>query len=283
MQDSIVIKAEGITKKFGAKTILENIDLTVNRGQAVALVGENGCGKSTLIRIMAGLGRMTSGTVMVRPEEKMALIPDRFEKVSFTIPQFMKHMQMIEGGSVDEDILKVYYDKFYLKNMLDTPMKYLSKGTLQKVAVIQALISERNLLFMDEPLSGQDYMSQGNFVEDIINRKNNGMTVIMACHEPYLIEEIADDIFQIKDKHLVDGTQYLYEKRRPKSTFIVRNSDKMGEIIEILKQKYAENEKSLLINRQGKMVKIFSAQSLSPFIFKVLIENDAQIVKYEEI
>ena len=276
-QDNIILRAEKITKKFGQKTILKDIDLSVKRGEAVALVGENGCGKSTFLKIMIGISVPSGGSIAVKNGIRTAFIPDRFEKVSFTIPQFMKHMQLIEGKQTDEKILEEYYENFYLKNMLDIPMKNLSKGTLQKAAVIQALIGERDVIYMDEPLSGQDYMSQAFFIENIINRKKNGKAIVMACHEPYLIEEIADVVYQIKDGRLTDGSSYLYRKKKVQSIFIIRNQNGIKEILEKM------NLDKLSITVQGKIVKIISLKDDSQSIFRILVDNEIQIIKYEEV
>lgn len=95
-----------------------------------------------------------------------------------------------------------YLHQFHLETMLKTPMKYLSKGTLQKAAVIQALLGKRDLMFLDEPLSGQDTLSQMTLIQELRERKEEGMALIMACHETYLIEELADRIYEIKEGEL---------------------------------------------------------------------------------
>lgn len=282
MQEKEILRADKITKKYGDKLILKDIDLSVKTGEAVAFVGENGCGKSTLIKLLTGISVPGGGSVWTRNGIKTAFIPDRFEKVSLTIPQFMKHMQLIEGNKPDENILEEYYENFYLKNMLDIPMKNLSKGTLQKAAVIQALIGERDVIYMDEPLSGQDYMSQAYFIEEIQRRKKKGTAIVMACHEPYLIEEIADVVYQIKDARLVDGSSYLYRKKKTKSIFILRNQEGINLILDSLNSDKSDEEK-LSITVQGKIVKIISCKSISQSIFRLLVDNDVQIIKYEEI
>ena len=104
----------------------------------------------------------------------------------------------METESEGRDCMENYLHQFHLEAMLKTPMKYLSKGTLQKAAVIQALLGKRELMFLDEPLSGQDTLSQMTLIQELRRRKEEGMTLIMACHETYLIEELADRIYEIK-------------------------------------------------------------------------------------
>jgi ABC-type multidrug transport system ATPase subunit len=132
-----ILDASHISKKYGSQTVLADISLTVKRGEAVAIVGENGCGKSTLLRVLCGATKPSGGNVTLARGAKAALIPDRYEKINMTAHSFLSHMAAMEQESAD--VLKAYYRAFFLEGMTGTPMKFLSKGTLQKVAVIQAL------------------------------------------------------------------------------------------------------------------------------------------------
>ncbi|MBD5464826.1 MAG: ATP-binding cassette domain-containing protein [Lachnospiraceae bacterium] len=205
------LEAKNIKKTYKGKEILKDISLSVEEGEIIALVGTNGCGKSTLLRILAGITMPSAGKVIKSPDCRLSFIPDRYEKAGFTIPGFMEHMQRILHIDAGRQ-LEAYYKDFHLEDMLDTPMKQLSKGTLQKAAMIQALLGEKDVLFMDEPLSGQDIKSQQCFVKEIRSKKEQGLSVIMACHESFLIKELADKVYQIKDGILIDGTDYVFEK-----------------------------------------------------------------------
>ncbi len=205
------LEAKNIKKTYKGKEILKDISLSVQEGEIIALVGTNGCGKSTLLRILAGLTMPSAGKIITSPGCRFSFIPDRYEKSDFTIPGFMEHVQRILQIDAKEQ-LKDYYKDFHLEDMLHTPMKQLSKGTLQKAAIIQALLGEKDMLFMDEPLSGQDIKSQQYFVKEIRSQKEQGMSVLMACHEPFLIKELADKVWQIKDGILTDGRNYVFEE-----------------------------------------------------------------------
>lgn len=206
------LEAKNIKKTYKRKEILKDISLSVKEGEIIALVGTNGCGKSTLLRILAGITMPSAGKVITSQDCRLSFIPDRYEKSNFTIPGFMEHMQRILQINAGKQ-LEVYYKNFHLEDMLDTPMKQLSKGTLQKAAMIQALLGEKDLLFMDEPLSGQDRKSQQYFVKEIKGQKEQGLSVLMACHEPFLIKELADKVYWIKDGFLTDGRDYVLEEQ----------------------------------------------------------------------
>ena len=211
MDKDVLLESKEIVKKYGSQIVLNNISLDVKKGQGIALVGENGCGKSTLVRIMAGLTQMTSGKCMYQNQIKISYIPDHYEGLAFTFDEFMNEILKMEGINdvYHKKKLQSYYETFALGNMIHTRMKNLSKGTLQKAAVVQSLIGEYDIIFMDEPLSGQDIHSQEMLMKEILKRKKDGTSIVMACHERVFMEHTADEIYQIKDGKLVNGNNYL--------------------------------------------------------------------------
>jgi ABC-type multidrug transport system ATPase subunit len=136
-------------------------------------------------------------------------------------------MGRLEGLSEQETKEKSeeLYQEFYMESMLDTPIKHLSKGTLQKVAVIQALLSKPDILLMDEPLSGQDMQSQQNFIRRIKELKQEGVSILMSCHEKFLVNQLSDTAYRIVKGKLVaekiEDTRYseydllTFQKGRP--------------------------------------------------------------------
>lgn len=214
MDKDVLLECNEIVKKYSSNIVLNGINLDVKKGQGIALVGENGCGKSTLVRIMAGLTQMTSGKCMYQNQIKISYIPDHYDGLSFTFEEFMNETLKMEGINDDYHKKKIqfYYEAFSLGNMIHTRMKNLSKGTLQKAAVIQSLIGEYDIIFMDEPLSGQDIHSQEMLMSEILERKKAGTSIVIACHERVFMEHTADEIYQIKDGKLVDGNDYLVSK-----------------------------------------------------------------------
>lgn len=215
MEKNILVHMKDVKKSYGNHTVLDNINIKIRQGQGIAFVGENGCGKSTLLRILANLTSPDSGTCEWQKDLRLAFMPDHYERLSFSFQKYMEEMLKLEGLYDDfhRKELQEYYAGFVLHDMLLIKMKDLSKGTLQKAAVIQAMIGKRDIIFMDEPLSGQDINSQIYFVEQMKIKKAGGTTLIMSCHEEYLIEELAEEIYRISEGHLVDGQEYLLRKK----------------------------------------------------------------------
>lgn len=200
-----MIALKHIIKEYDKKIILNDIHLTIEQGQSLAFTGQNGCGKSTLLKITAGLVRPTKGTVCLEKGKLIHYVPEHFPKMNLTAKRYLLYMgsmDKLEGVELETRIHELAED-FFVSNMLDIPMKYLSKGSLQKIGVIQALLREPDILLLDEPLSGQDVMSQQVFIQKIQELQRHHVTILMSCHEPYLVDAVADDVYQFTDGKIV--------------------------------------------------------------------------------
>ena len=187
-----------VGKAFGRSALFHNVDLSIRRGSCIAMTGRNGAGKTTLLRIAAGLVAATEGEVRREKCLSIGYVPEHFPRLNLTARQFLRHMGAIEGMDRDgiEEGLRLFSD-FYMDGLINLPMGRLSKGTLQKVAVVQALLRPRDLLILDEPLSGQDEKSQQVFIEKVLERKRSGTAVLLSCHEPLLTERLADVAYRL--------------------------------------------------------------------------------------
>ena len=199
-----IIALNNISKKFGRNQVLSNINLSIKKGQSIALVGNNGSGKSTLLKIICNLTNPTSGEVKYSKKLKFNYVPEHFPKMSITVKQYITHMGLIEGMSEKgvREKLQELLESFYMEHMADTQMKNLSKGSLQKVAVIQALLLRPDILLLDEPLSGQDVKSQRKFINMVKELNQQGVTIIMSCHEMFLVNQLSEEAYEIKNMQL---------------------------------------------------------------------------------
>ena len=146
------IEVENLNKKFGQKTILKNVNIKFKKGESVAILGNNGMGKSTFLRMICGLTDISSGKIIVHKNIKFNYIPENYSKLNLTVEEYMKCMGDLDKVSKEDYNAKIkeLYKEFYLERMKDVPMKHLSKGTLQKVAVLQALITKPDVLLLEE-------------------------------------------------------------------------------------------------------------------------------------
>jgi ABC-type multidrug transport system ATPase subunit len=213
-----LIHLDHISKKYGKKLVLSDINLSVMEGQSIALLGTNGSGKSTLLRILCGLTKITSGGIKYSSALKFNYVPEHFPKMNITAKQYIEHMGLIEKMPIQRirDKSKELFETFLMDQMIDIPMKHLSKGTLQKVAVIQTLITKPDILLLDEPLSGQDIKSQKHFITMMKELNNQGVTIVMSCHEMYLVNQISNEVYEIVNQklepfYMVDANENNYD------------------------------------------------------------------------
>ncbi|WP_455715236.1 ATP-binding cassette domain-containing protein [Anaerosporobacter sp.] len=196
----VILRTEDLSIRFGNHLLFSNANLMFEKGKTIALIGPNGTGKSTLLKIIAGIVKPTKGYVIYDPNLKFNYVPDRFPKLNLNMEELLTNMAVLDGLEKEESQKKLeyYYDLFQVKEMIHTPLKYLSKGTLQKVSVIQALMGKSDILLLDEPLSGQDIVSERNFIKEIKKLQKKDTTILLCCHEPYLIDQLADKVYEIK-------------------------------------------------------------------------------------
>lgn len=195
-----------IRKSFGNNVVLQDVSLPLIPGKCIAICGHNGCGKSTLLNAVAGFLRIDSGELQLH-NAVLQYIPDHFFTTRMNACDFLMHMGAIQGMDADtaRAVIREYTHKFFMNDLLKTPMQYLSKGSLQKVAVIQALLQTPDILLMDEPLNGQDAASQRVFIELMEELKKKDVCILMAVHEQRLIKEAADIVYELQDGIAADG------------------------------------------------------------------------------
>lgn len=200
-----IIRIQNLTKKFNTHTLFDTVDLSIYKGQSVVFTGRNGSGKSTLLKMIAGLSAVTSGSIQHKEQSLIHYIPEHFPKSKLTAYQYLYAMGKIDGcGKAEiEQQIATLAEEFFLGEMLQTPLHFLSKGTLQKIGVIQALIKEPDILLLDEPLSGQDDRSQQVFITKMKQLLKRKVTLIMSCHEKQLIQAISDTAYRIEERKVL--------------------------------------------------------------------------------
>lgn len=205
-----------LVKKFGDLTAVNDISLTVKKGEFFAVLGPNAAGKTTTIRIIAGLLKPTSGFAKVggfdvqkQPEEakrRLAYVPDfpfLYEKLTpweflrFIGQLFRMDEEQIQAATRD------LIPRFSLEPFINKPIEGLSHGTRQRVAIASALMHDPEVLVIDEPMVGLD-PHHARVVKDILKERSaKGMTVFLSTHQLSVAEEIADRIGIIHQGRLI--------------------------------------------------------------------------------
>lgn len=233
-----LVKLENISKVYTNKHILRNISLTIHTNQVIAVLGGNGTGKSTLLRIIAGIERPSSGKINY-PNKNMQIgyVPERFPKnIRFTPSEYLLYMGKMGGASKDyltERIENLLY-RFQLNRLNNHRIMDLSKGNIQKVGFIQAILEKPDLLILDEPLSGLDFEAQEELVKIIGELKRLGTTILITFHESNIFDSIVESTFYLHDGVISETESVGKESIK---LLVIRNVEKtfVQEWSEILK------------------------------------------------
>ncbi|GGU22888.1 ATP-binding cassette domain-containing protein [Streptomyces violascens] len=170
---------------IGGPWVLRGIDLDLPGGALVRVEGVNGTGKSTLLRLLAGIDAPTEGRVTGRP--RTAYVPERFPAaLPFTALGYLTHLGRIHGlpRRTAKERAGQWLERFGAAAHAGTPLAELSKGTSQKVAVAQALLAEPALLVLDEAWTGLDTEARTELDRAVHERVAAGATVVFVDHDP---------------------------------------------------------------------------------------------------
>ena len=201
-----VLKLENVTKKYKDKTVVDNLSLNIDKGEVFALLGANGAGKTTTIKMILGLAKVSSGNIEIEEGAKIGYSPETsYFPPYLTAMEVMKYYAGIEGD-------KTKKDKGYLKSLLDITgledtkikVKNYSKGMIQRLALAQALISDPDILILDEPTAGLDALGRKHNLELLRKLKEKGKTIIINSHILHDIEAICDRGVIMKKGNVID-------------------------------------------------------------------------------
>ncbi|WP_026421113.1 ABC transporter ATP-binding protein [Actinokineospora inagensis] len=197
-----MLRVEAVSKRYGGGNwVLHEVDLTVEPGVVAAVVGGNGSGKTTLLRLMVGVTRPTRGSVTGRPEV-VGYVPERFppnERLSALA--YLRHLGRIRGMSAEDADRRAeeLLERLSLQGGFDSPLRTLSKGNSQKVALAQALIRPPGLLVLDEPWSGLDVDAHGVLAAIIAEVAADGGAVVFTDHRESVTRANASLVHRIAD------------------------------------------------------------------------------------
>ena len=205
-----------LVKRFGELTAVNDISLTVPRGEFFAVLGPNAAGKTTTIKILAGLIKPTSGSALVagfdvqthplEARRRLAYVPDfpfLYEKLTpWEFFRFIAQMFQMDAARV-EPAARELIARFSLEPYLNKPIEGLSHGTRQRIAIASALLHDPEVFVIDEPMVGLD-PHHARVVKDVLKERSvGGMTVFLSTHQLSVAEEMADRIAIIHQGRMV--------------------------------------------------------------------------------
>ena len=198
-----MIEIQNLTKKFQKFTALNEVNLSFQNGHSIALIGPNGCGKTTMIKCILGLNVVEDGDILVDGKsvkedyiyrENIGYMPQigRYPE-NMTIEETIKMIKDTRkntGDNLDTELLEA----FELENIYDKKMRTLSGGTTQKVSAVLAFLFNPKVIILDEPTAGLDPLATEILKNKIIKEKNKGKLILITSH---LLSELDDIITEI--------------------------------------------------------------------------------------
>lgn len=192
-----MLRLREVGKRYGrGAAVLTGVTLEISPRQMVGVVGTNGSGKSTLMRLVAGLSRPTTGTVAGTPS--VGYVPDRFPAgTRMSALGYLRHLGRIGKVSDVDTKAPELLERLGLEGGPRTPLRELSKGNAQKVALAQAFLGQPELLVLDEPWSGLDPLAHTALGELLTEAIKRGAGVIFAEHRDDLARAHTSEVFEL--------------------------------------------------------------------------------------
>ena len=212
----MVIEINGVNKKIGSKQVIQDVSLSIGRGQVFALLGPNGAGKTTLIRIILGLLKAETGTIRLFGQEltaqsrsdlllRIGVQNDGNLYENLTLEDNLALWGQIYGldQATIQKRLAELKQKFHLEAYSNMPVGSLSKGNRQKVMLARAMFHNPEVLILDEPTTGLDPAAIDEFYDFINTLKQEGVTIIMSTHYLYGMDGVVDSIGIISEGRIL--------------------------------------------------------------------------------
>lgn len=198
------IHIEKLCKYFINVQVLDRIDLSVCRGEFMGLIGVNGAGKTTLIKCLLNFCHITSGNIKIfgtthtkkQAREKLIFLPERFMPPYYLSGHdFLVYMAELHGIQYNPRVVTNLLTILDLDlSVLSKPVREFSKGMAQKLGLVACLMSEKELMVLDEPMSGLDPKARAYLKQHLIEWKQQGKTLFFSTHLLADIEALCDHV-----------------------------------------------------------------------------------------
>lgn len=202
-----MIEIQNVSKHFGRLHVLKGVSLSCQPGQCIALIGPNGCGKTTLIKSILGMVIPSSGHILYKGEDiardflyrrSIGYMPQKGRyPENMTIGQVIDMIRDIRGSNDPHD--EALIDAFGLKNMFDKRMRTLSGGTTQKVSASLAFLFDPEVLILDEPTAGLDPLAAEILKDKIVAEHQKGKLIFITSHLLSELDELVTHVVLMQE------------------------------------------------------------------------------------
>lgn len=264
-----IIELQNVCKTLNHKNILNNFSVKIPPKSVTYIQGTNGIGKSITLKIMSQLIKPSKGKLILNGS--VSYMPDVFPANNkVTVDEYLTTVFKIENSRNVKNIKKIlnyYYDELNLNQFKNKELKQLSKGTLQKVNIIQTLLKDADIYILDEPFNGLDQQTLNNFIH-ILKKLKTNKTLILTSHEHKISQALATHILDLNNATYITNSilskltvKYIvipYTSYLPKETlqYIDVNQTNQNKTILTVKSEYSNTLLQLLIQNNHTILEV---------------------------
>ncbi|WP_346917368.1 ATP-binding cassette domain-containing protein [Clostridium sp.] len=280
----MALKVNNLAKSYGDKLVVDNLSFSIEEPGVFGLLGTNGAGKTTTIRMMLGMLKKDDGTITWNEStynsNKVStgyLAEERGIYSKFTVLDQLIYFGELKGMTRKEALKSI---DFWLERLEATEYKnkraeQLSKGNQQKIQFIAALISNPQVLILDEPLSGLDPVNTDLFKEVIKEEIARGKYIIMSSHQMSTIEEFCENLVILnKGKTVLSGNLKDIKKSYGRNHLILKCDGDTKEILEKFNMK-------ILNENQDYIELSVNSEEEATSLLKEILSRDIQVIRFE--
>ncbi len=209
----ISVETRKIVKHFGNKTVLDEVDLSIEKGGIFGLLGPSGAGKTTLIRILTGQLKADNGTAFINGKNTERLTGEDYKGYGIMMDDFgvYERLSCYDNLKVFADIYGIKKDEIYkalesvgLSDSARKSASDLSKGMKSRLRLARVFMINPSVLFLDEPTSGLDPATAEEIQQMILKEKNNGKTIFLTTHTMSEAEKLCDNIAFLNEGKIIE-------------------------------------------------------------------------------
>ncbi len=278
----IKISLQNVRKTFNSKVAVAGASLDIRAGRAFGLLGPNGAGKTTLLRMVMDIIKPDSGTILYegRPltgadKDRITYLPEerglyKKEKIRDILEYFARLKGMAREPARARTLR--YLEKLDMVEEADRKVEELSKGNQQKIQIAATLVSDPDVIILDEPFSGLDPLNVRLTKALLAEARAESKTIILSTHQMNQVEELCDEIFMINHGHRVlYGNLDEILERYSEPALLLECSPIEGEISGVDR-----------ITRNGKFLKVYPSAGVAPAdVLRALIDRGVRIERFQ--
>ena len=192
-QSTSLVSLQSVGVERNSRWLICDIDLTIDRGEIVSLIGPNGSGKTTLVNVVTGSMAPDTGKVRWGPGVRIGFVPQRMS-VDPTLPITVRRLMNLTQQNSEREIDEIL-EQLNILNLANNSLQTLSGGEFQRALFARALLRKPNLLILDEPSQGLDIMGESKLYNQIVEiRDQLSCGILLVCHDLHLVMAKADTV-----------------------------------------------------------------------------------------